>query len=1303
MKYLIILFCFFCFGTLNAQYQKDGLGIKFIQLEGCIKTSNGQPCDSCFVVTSGVNGKLKHCIHISKLRQLINNSAVQDSVLLINNPDGSYTLVNENGTNFDYGYGLEKSGDTIFITDLDGTRADSVIVVGGAGEANTASNQGLTGLGWFHSKVGVDLQFKNIDSASSKITIFDNIANKTIDIDVNEGELDLNNIGGLLDLGSQVFGILPVGSLPGFTGDVTAPVGSNVLTIAYDSVSFPLMQNINTDRLLGRDSSGVGNVSEITVGPTIQFNGTNSIDRAALVGDVTAPAGSNQTTIANDSVSFAQMQNVTGPTLIGKPTAGSGDIQLIKIGNFLYFSNDTLHVDTSGIGGGGTDTDNQKVDSFYISNDTIFLSLEDDADTIHYLVLPTVPGTTNVIGLSGNEITSNVNGVSDTTLVIGDNQLTNNGVNTMTSTINGVASSVGIINYVTHGSLDNSITVNVNGLPASTNIINNDTLSLSGNVMTHKINTVISDTSLVIGELNTNLAGNILTTEVNSVTDTSLVIGTHIVSISGSILTSQTNGVSDTALIPTQGTTNNIVLNGNQITSTVNGVSDTTVSILTNSLGISGNTMTSSLNGVSDTSLIIGTVNGNLSGNTQTINVNGVTDTVLVVGKVNANLSGNVITVNTNDVTDTTLVIGKVNGNLSGNTITLNVNDVTDTTLVIGKVNANLSGNTITINANDVTDTTQVVGAISHNYVDGVLTTTINGAISDTAQIPTGGGGGNVSNGGNSFGAAFIVGSNDNNTVSLEVQDTTAFSLGTDQAITTTINSSNTTTLQNILTQRCNSYNTPGGAGGFGVSELTQLETTTTDNQDAVQIDKFWNSATHATMSSTWTLKLRGNGGAMGDFLVARRTTGQPDGEILLGAASALTIRPTSFTTAAPYTIGGSSSLLTLGGSSGGVTISSNSTNNIAIHNSVNASTSTAGIVFGNSLNFVQSSGTRNYIDFTTGFQPTSGTAVHNKFLFAGTFNQTGGANGITRALYFNHTLTTVTDYRTIDIAESNANATYIYQSGTLGKNIFTAPTNIMYNAFINSQSVGVLSVATAAGTTTLTVNSPQVVYLTGVTTQTVVLPAATTLRKGCLYKISPVSGTGLITVQTNGGATLWTVAGGSDLDAMLVDTSTAAGTWELDYRVGSSATGKASTFNNSFTFNGTDATTMTFPSTNANVVGETQTQTLTNKRITKRSGTTASTASLTIDSDATDIYTVTALAAAMTINAPTGTPTVGQTIILRIKDDGTARALTWNAAFVAIGVTLPSTTVANKLLYVGFIWNATSSKWDVVSVNQEA
>ena len=112
-------------------------------------------------------------------------------------------------------------------------------------------------------------------------------------------------------------------------------------------------------------------------------------------------------------------------------------------------------------------------------------------------------------------------------------------------------------------------------------------------------------------------------------------------------------------------------------------------------------------------------------------------------------------------------------------------------------------------------------------------------------------------------------------------------------------------------------------------------------------------------------------------------------------------------------------------------------------------------------------------------------------------------------------------------------------------------------------------------------------------------------------------------------------------------------------------------------------------------------TTTLTNKRITARTGTVASTATPSIDIANVDYYSITALATAITSVSYTGTPTIGQTLWISITDNGTARAIAWGSAnWEASGnVALPTTTVLGVRLDVAFIWNEATSKWRCVGV----
>lgn len=121
--------------------------------------------------------------------------------------------------------------------------------------------------------------------------------------------------------------------------------------------------------------------------------------------------------------------------------------------------------------------------------------------------------------------------------------------------------------------------------------------------------------------------------------------------------------------------------------------------------------------------------------------------------------------------------------------------------------------------------------------------------------------------------------------------------------------------------------------------------------------------------------------------------------------------------------------------------------------------------------------------------------------------------------------------------------------------------------------------------------------------------------------------------------------------------------------------------------------------------VTPTGTCTLTNKRITPRVVTLPSNdATITVGETATyttdsaDVFKCLALAQGTDFGAPGGTPTDGQRLMFRIKDDGTARALTWNAVFdEGDELALPTTTVLGKTMYVNFIYDSVATVWHFV------
>jgi hypothetical protein len=95
----------------------------------------------------------------------------------------------------------------------------------------------------------------------------------------------------------------------------------------------------------------------------------------------------------------------------------------------------------------------------------------------------------------------------------------------------------------------------------------------------------------------------------------------------------------------------------------------------------------------------------------------------------------------------------------------------------------------------------------------------------------------------------------------------------------------------------------------------------------------------------------------------------------------------------------------------------------------------------------------------------------------------------------------------------------------------------------------------------------------------------------------------------------------------------------------------------------------------------------------------------LGVDTDGT---TYSGITAARAVNAPTGaTPVDGQLFSVEIYDDGTARNVTFNAAFTPDGVAMASNiVVSNGTLHKNCVvsgrYNKAAAKWQVRGINYE-
>lgn len=196
------------------------------------------------------------------------------------------------------------------------------------------------------------------------------------------------------------------------------------------------------------------------------------------------------------------------------------------------------------------------------------------------------------------------------------------------------------------------------------------------------------------------------------------------------------------------------------------------------------------------------------------------------------------------------------------------------------------------------------------------------------------------------------------------------------------------------------------------------------------------------------------------------------------------------------------------------------------------------------------------------------------------------------------------------------------------------------------------------------------------------------------------VSGSGAtISLANTGVITIGSIANASLSNSAITignaGSTSLGGTASLDSITGLSTTGIVTrTAANSLA-------TITQPS--STVVGQSDTQTLTNKRVNPRTNAQASVTPWTPNGDSYDEEILTAVAADITINGPSGTPVQGQKLILRITSNASPHNLSWNGTYTAIGVTIPTTIAANKTIYIGCIWNSTLTRWEVVAVAVQA
>jgi hypothetical protein len=219
--------------------------------------------------------------------------------------------------------------------------------------------------------------------------------------------------------------------------------------------------------------------------------------------------------------------------------------------------------------------------------------------------------------------------------------------------------------------------------------------------------------------------------------------------------------------------------------------------------------------------------------------------------------------------------------------------------------------------------------------------------------------------------------------------------------------------------------------------------------------------------------------GIYGNLLLGSTTDGgqrlQVTGDTLLkgsgntSATTALTVQNSDGTNALRVLNNGR---VKLGNSSNGLIFYPSTTSytvdlegtNVAFYNYTTSQAATSGrYLFGGNTG-TQTSGTQRFFFLDDIFSPTSGTATNETLRIVSTINQTGGANGITRGLYVNPTLTAAADWRSIEW--SNNSGWGLYGVGSANNyiegNIGVGSTSIA--TFTNYRSLDIKGKSSTAG-----------------------------------------------------------------------------------------------------------------------------------------------------------------------------------------------------------------------------------------------